>query len=308
MRAVGIRARLPVHLRRPGHVPLTQRAATRAATTHRYTVGAMSLRTAVAHRNLLYLLSLKELRTRYKKSVLGWAWSLLNPLTQMVIFRHLPVRLQGRRRRSATRAVSRTSRSTSSRRCCRSTSSRSRVGVSIGAVQGGAGLIKKVAVPARAPRVLGDRRPVRDAADRARRADRRAADRRQHGAAVAAGAAASILVLLAFFTHRRRAAARVGERLLPRRQLPLGHPRPRCCSTPRRSSTTRRRSSASRALSRSPTTARPAASSPPCTTSCTTCACRASGACCSSSSSASASFVIGAWVFNRLSPRFAEEM
>ena len=46
----------------------------------------MSLRTAVAHRNLLYLLSLKELRTRYKKSVLGWAWSLLNPLTQMLIF------------------------------------------------------------------------------------------------------------------------------------------------------------------------------------------------------------------------------
>ncbi|MFT3853919.1 MAG: ABC transporter permease [Ilumatobacteraceae bacterium] len=46
----------------------------------------MSLRTAAAHRNLLYLLSLKELRTRYKKSILGWAWSLLNPLSQMVIF------------------------------------------------------------------------------------------------------------------------------------------------------------------------------------------------------------------------------
>jgi len=46
----------------------------------------MSLRTAAAHRNLLYLLSLRELRTRYKKSVLGWAWSLLNPLTQMAIF------------------------------------------------------------------------------------------------------------------------------------------------------------------------------------------------------------------------------
>jgi ABC-type polysaccharide/polyol phosphate export permease len=46
----------------------------------------MSLRSAVAHRNLLYLLSLKELRTRYKKSILGWAWSLLNPLTQMGIF------------------------------------------------------------------------------------------------------------------------------------------------------------------------------------------------------------------------------
>jgi ABC-type polysaccharide/polyol phosphate export permease len=40
----------------------------------------------MASRNLLYLLSLRELRTRYKKSVLGWAWSLLNPLSQMAIF------------------------------------------------------------------------------------------------------------------------------------------------------------------------------------------------------------------------------
>lgn len=61
-------------------------------TSSRNTVGVdsvqprMSLRTAVAHRNLLYLLSLKELRTRYRKSVLGWAWTLLNPLSQMVIF------------------------------------------------------------------------------------------------------------------------------------------------------------------------------------------------------------------------------
>jgi ABC-type polysaccharide/polyol phosphate export permease len=46
----------------------------------------MSLRDAMAHRNLLYLLSQKELKTRYKKSVLGWAWSLLNPLSQMLIF------------------------------------------------------------------------------------------------------------------------------------------------------------------------------------------------------------------------------
>ena len=46
----------------------------------------MSVRNALAHRNLLYLLSLKELRTRYRQSVLGWAWSLLNPLSQMAIF------------------------------------------------------------------------------------------------------------------------------------------------------------------------------------------------------------------------------
>jgi ABC-type polysaccharide/polyol phosphate export permease len=46
----------------------------------------MSIRNAAAHRNLLYLLSLRELRTRYKRSLLGWVWSLLNPLTQMAIF------------------------------------------------------------------------------------------------------------------------------------------------------------------------------------------------------------------------------
>jgi ABC-type polysaccharide/polyol phosphate export permease len=46
----------------------------------------MSIRKALAQRNLLYLLSQKELRTRYRKSILGWAWSLLNPLSQMIIF------------------------------------------------------------------------------------------------------------------------------------------------------------------------------------------------------------------------------
>ncbi len=46
----------------------------------------MSLRSAAAHRNLLYLLTLKELRTRYRESILGWAWSLLNPISQMIIF------------------------------------------------------------------------------------------------------------------------------------------------------------------------------------------------------------------------------
>lgn len=107
----------------------------------------MSLRSAVAHRNLLYLLSLKELRTRYKKSVLGWAWSLLNPLTQMMIFsviflyvfkatppvgdpsglRNFPLYFLSGVLPFNFFSIS--------------------VGSSIGAVQGGSGLIKKVQFP-----------------------------------------------------------------------------------------------------------------------------------------------------------------
>ena len=37
-------------------------------------------------RDLLVNLTLRELRGKYKRSVLGWTWSLLNPLATMVIF------------------------------------------------------------------------------------------------------------------------------------------------------------------------------------------------------------------------------
>ena len=39
-----------------------------------------------ASRELLTHLTLRELRGKYKRSTLGWAWSLLNPLSTMVIF------------------------------------------------------------------------------------------------------------------------------------------------------------------------------------------------------------------------------
>jgi ABC-type polysaccharide/polyol phosphate export permease len=107
----------------------------------------MSLRSAAAHRNLLYLLSLKELRTRYKKSVLGWAWSLLNPLTQMIIFSVIfllvfeqpkpvgdPSGLKSFPLYFLSGALPFNFFSIS-------------VGVAIGSVQGGAGLIKKVQFP-----------------------------------------------------------------------------------------------------------------------------------------------------------------
>ena len=150
----------------------------------------MSLRSAAAHRNLLYLLSLKELRTRYKKSVLGWAWSLLNPMSRW----------------SSSRSSS-----------CTSSRPRRLVGDPSGLKNFPlyflAGLLpfnffaitrrcvdrprprwrradQEGPVPPRAPGLLGRRCPVRDVDDRARSAHRGDVDRRQHGAAVVAGPAA----------------------------------------------------------------------------------------------------------------------
>ena len=40
----------------------------------------------VARRELLWNLTLRELRGRYKRSLLGWGWSLLNPIAFMLIY------------------------------------------------------------------------------------------------------------------------------------------------------------------------------------------------------------------------------
>ena len=39
-----------------------------------------------ASRELLWNLTLRELRTKYRRSVLGWAWSMLNPLSSVLIY------------------------------------------------------------------------------------------------------------------------------------------------------------------------------------------------------------------------------
>lgn len=44
------------------------------------------LREYRAWRSLMVHLTLRELRAKYKRSVLGWAWSLLNPLAVMLIY------------------------------------------------------------------------------------------------------------------------------------------------------------------------------------------------------------------------------
>ena len=40
----------------------------------------------VASRELLWNLTLRELRTKYRRSFLGWAWSMLNPLSTVAIY------------------------------------------------------------------------------------------------------------------------------------------------------------------------------------------------------------------------------
>ena len=40
----------------------------------------------IARRELLWNLTLREMRGRYKRSVLGWGWSMLNPLATMLIY------------------------------------------------------------------------------------------------------------------------------------------------------------------------------------------------------------------------------
>lgn len=47
---------------------------------------AARLREILSYRELLLNLTLRELRTRYRRSTLGWAWSLLNPIATMLIF------------------------------------------------------------------------------------------------------------------------------------------------------------------------------------------------------------------------------
>ena len=45
-----------------------------------------SLKRVFDSRELLWNLTLRELRTKYRRSLLGWAWSMLNPLATVAIY------------------------------------------------------------------------------------------------------------------------------------------------------------------------------------------------------------------------------
>lgn len=44
------------------------------------------VRRVISSRELLWNLTLRELRTKYRRSVLGWSWSMLNPLATVAIY------------------------------------------------------------------------------------------------------------------------------------------------------------------------------------------------------------------------------
>jgi homopolymeric O-antigen transport system permease protein len=46
----------------------------------------MTITQLTASRELLWNLTLRELRTKYRRSILGWTWSMLNPLATTVIY------------------------------------------------------------------------------------------------------------------------------------------------------------------------------------------------------------------------------
>jgi ABC-type polysaccharide/polyol phosphate export permease len=49
-------------------------------------IGGASVAELLGQRELLWNLTLRELRSKYKRSALGWFWSMLNPLSSIIIY------------------------------------------------------------------------------------------------------------------------------------------------------------------------------------------------------------------------------
>jgi ABC-2 type transport system permease protein len=60
--------------------------AARAAVPEPLHMPMQKLSDIASRRELFVNLTLRELRSKYKRSVLGWTWSLLNPLTSMLVY------------------------------------------------------------------------------------------------------------------------------------------------------------------------------------------------------------------------------
>ena len=58
----------------------------RSVTTTMTSKSGISIREYGQYKELFYNLTLRELRSKYKRSVIGWGWSMINPLANMVIY------------------------------------------------------------------------------------------------------------------------------------------------------------------------------------------------------------------------------
>ena len=68
-----------------GGLPAKGKRARRDTTTVTATQG-VKFRDYLQYRELFQNLTLRELRSKYKRSVIGWGWSMINPLANMLVY------------------------------------------------------------------------------------------------------------------------------------------------------------------------------------------------------------------------------
>jgi ABC-2 type transport system permease protein len=70
----------------PGNGAETEDRARRSTITMTAKTAPPSLREYGRYKELFYNLTLRDLRSKYKRSAIGWGWSMINPLVNMVIY------------------------------------------------------------------------------------------------------------------------------------------------------------------------------------------------------------------------------
>jgi ABC-type polysaccharide/polyol phosphate export permease len=69
-----------------GNGARTPRRTSRSGTTTTTSHTGISMREYGEYKELFYNLTLRELRSKYKRSVIGWGWSMINPLANMAVY------------------------------------------------------------------------------------------------------------------------------------------------------------------------------------------------------------------------------
>ncbi|MGD0809093.1 MAG: ABC transporter permease [Acidimicrobiales bacterium] len=69
-----------------GNGSRSQRRSARSGTTTTTAHTGIKLREYGEYKELFYNLTLRELRSKYKRSVIGWGWSMINPLANMAVY------------------------------------------------------------------------------------------------------------------------------------------------------------------------------------------------------------------------------